>query len=132
MLEVISWGTLTKLRSFPGSFLLFIYKWGNSNTYFKRFLGILSERTYLKDDARLQIIYYVPRHTKSVGNRSRHSSRLSGLQHLPSVVERATLIAHADMYYSTPNHQCIVLSCPTLAKGMRIYTSRGHQQLPHP
>jgi len=38
-----------------------------------------------------------------VGNRSRHSSRLSGLQHLPSVVERATLIAHADMYYSTPS-----------------------------
>lgn len=59
MLEVMSWGTLTKLRSFPGSFLLFIYKWGNSNTYFKRFLGILSERTYLKDDARLQIIYYI-------------------------------------------------------------------------
>lgn len=53
---------------------------------------------------------------RSVGNRSRHSSRLSGLQHLPSVVERATLIAHADMYYSTPS-LCIGAFTSNIGKG---------------
>ena len=67
-----------------------------------------------------QLQYYnisFPDIQRSVGNRSRYSSCLSGLQHLPSVVERATLIAHADMYYSTPNRQCYCTFMSNIGKG---------------
>ena len=74
--------------------------------------------TTAADIPQTAILYIlVPDIQRSVGNRSRHSSRLSGLQHLPSVVERATLIAHADMYYNTPKAYVLVFFSSNIGKG---------------
>ena len=74
--------------------------------------------TTAADIPQTAILYIlIPDIQRSVGNRSRHSSRLSGLQHLPSVVERATLIAHADMYYNTPKAYVLVFFSSNIGKG---------------